>query len=128
MNSDVKRQVFDVLNANQLRINPTSNGAWLMLKRSTGSHWWDMATPELIPDDIETLMLDWLEEGTYFFSIGDGKGFNQVFVDALISGDNKFHNNCESFEWDKDTPRPVAIAQAVVWVFNQINDNKEESK
>jgi len=108
MNSDVKQQVFDVLEGGGLKI-------FFRYKDNMQGR----RGEALIPDDIESRMLDFLQcNGGYTIESYDlGVGYINVGTEG------------EEFIFGirKDTPRPVAIAQAVCFVHNQLNA-KEESK
>jgi len=75
----------------------------------------------LIPDDIETRCLDWLEEN---FIDGNGYyihlGFKKVYRHEGygLTGDSAI-GSWKTFSGS--IPRPVAVVQATAFVFEQVN-------
>lgn len=115
MKQEIKQQVFDVLNQGRIRVDPL--GDRFMFKYQAGSAIWILSDINDIPDDIETRMLDWLEEKEH------GIGIKLLLKLITITNPSKTFT---FYDWrEKDKSRPVAIAEACVWVYQQLNANKQ---
>jgi len=97
MDNKTKQQVFDVLTD----IEELANEFEL--------YW--VPQSQIIPDNIETLMLDWLEE----------QGYNVKFMleaghIMLSSSRGGLETKCFIYRTES---RQVALAESVVWVYKQ---------
>ncbi len=100
MDNKIKQQVFDVL---------FKDGIQCLFCNKV--HSWTH-TVENITDDIETRMLDWLEKNSNNVKI--------ISNHKTVTTTN-YSDTYSFFDWDDNKPRPVAVAEACVWVYKELN-------
>jgi hypothetical protein len=118
VNQETKQQVFDVLNEGGIFM---SAGGFVPYKEprlvSMSHNYTD------IRDDIETRMLDWLEEPRKGYSTDSHMQMITTYITEYDGSVGEGKTPIKDFKW-KDKPRPVAIAEACVWVYQQMQEGK----
>lgn len=143
MKNETKKQIFDVLekggmiekDSNPLNLK-LENNLWETIKiervrkdvyRHTNRKL-DASLNEIIADDIETRMLDWLRDqlGDLFYNYN----LTAFGLKMRIRPSKKIPNEQLISDWESsfktfshtDKPRPVAKAEMCVWVYQQIKE------
>lgn len=118
MNSEIKTQIFDVLNKGEM--NKIFNLAYDISRYIRGKKaYFD------IPDNIETLMLDWLEEQEDW-ETRPLLGWKRMVVvrDCTPKPQSMMGEEAEKLFCYDSKPRQVAIAEACCFVFSKLKDGE----